>query len=293
MSELPCLRLLPLLLCLLGWAAPAVALTRAEQILFFGQDDRIKVNPRQEPWSMVIKWQTRAHTTCTGALVAPDIIVSAGHCLLTEQGRFDPGTWAYAGYRNGRYAHRRPIAAAWVPPGFIKGLSYRKDGLYIDAAVAHLDISFLRLQRPFPAAVGQFLLAPAERVPYLRLINALGWRATQSGYARDQEETQLAHPNCRLTRFNGNKTLQHRCDTLEGDSGAPIFALVNGRPTLLAIQSSAPPPHERYLADNISVSVPAWAALFQDWRRGLPAAGEPKPDPSRRTAAQGPPKKGP
>lgn len=255
------------LLLLLGHACAAQALTLEEKTLFFGRDDRINVDAKVQPWSMVVKWRTRTDTLCTGALVAPDIVVSAGHCLLTEKGQFDRGTWAYIGYKNGRYLNRRAIASAWVPPGFKKGLTYEKDGVYIDPSVAHLDVSFLRLAKPFPVSAGQFLLAPGERNAYLRLINALGWKATQSGYPGDQDERQLAHPNCRLTRFNPNLTLMHRCDTLEGDSGSPVFALVNGKPTLLAIQSSAPDAKMRHLADNIAVSVPAWMNLFVEWQK--------------------------
>lgn len=244
------------------------ALTREEKILFFGHDNRIAVDARQAPWLSVIKWRTKTDTLCTGALVAPDIVISAAHCLLTERGRQDRGTWAYVGYKNQRYLHRRAIASSWVPPEFKKGLTYKKDGVYIDPAVAHLDVAFLRLGKPFPERIPTFLLAPGERNPYLRLINALSWKATQSGYPGDQDEYQLAHPNCRLTRFNVNQTLMHRCDTLEGDSGSPIFALVNGKPTLLAIQSSAPDANMRHLADNIAVSVPAWLPWFEQWRQG-------------------------
>lgn len=266
-----------MLLVLLLLAAPAQALTRAEKTLFFGMDDRVRVDARSQPWYRVVKWTTRSGTTCTGALVAPDIVVSAGHCLLTRKGRFDAGLWVWGGYRNGRYAHRRAIAEAWVPPGFRQGLRYNKDGVYIDAAVAHLDVSFLRLKQPFPASVGHFRMAPGERTAYLRLINQLGWRATQSGYPADQAQNQLAHVHCRLTRYNPNRTLSHRCDSLEGDSGAPIFATVNGQPMLLAIQSSAPAPAERYVADNTAVAVPAWLGLFEQWRRRANTAGEPKP----------------
>lgn len=261
----------PLLFLCLGWllasSFSAHAITREERTLFFGHDDRIYVDAKVQPWSMVIKWRTRTNTLCSGALVAPDIVVSAGHCLLTEKGLIDQGSWAYVGYKNGRYLNRRAIASAWVPPGFKKGLIYQKNGVYIDSSVAHLDVTFLRLAKPFPLTTGHFLLAPSERNAYLRLINALGWKATQSGYPGDQDARQLAHPNCRLTRLNPNQTLLHRCDTLEGDSGSPIFALVNGKPMLLAIQSSAPDAKMRHLADNIAVSVPAWLNLFLEWQK--------------------------
>jgi protease YdgD len=44
-------------------------------------DRRVVVDPGQPPWDTIAKVQTNIGTRCTGALIAPAIVLTAAHCL--------------------------------------------------------------------------------------------------------------------------------------------------------------------------------------------------------------------
>jgi protease YdgD len=73
----------------------------------------------------------------------------------------------------------------------------------------------------------------------------------------------MAHKNCLATEMHSDGRLGHRCDTLPGDSGSPMLASINGKTTIIAIQSSAPNARDRYRADNMSLSAPAFYTALQ------------------------------
>ena len=52
--------------------------------LFFGHDDRTRVSdPTQPPWDAIGQLETASGNLCTATLIAPNLALTAGHCLLT------------------------------------------------------------------------------------------------------------------------------------------------------------------------------------------------------------------
>lgn len=65
---------------------PDVAKSANDEVstLFFGHDDRVPVNDTtQSPWDAVGQLETASGNLCTATLIAPNLALTAGHCLLT------------------------------------------------------------------------------------------------------------------------------------------------------------------------------------------------------------------
>ncbi len=74
---------------------------------FFGNDDRVLVDPTQYPWSLVgaIKFDDEA--SCTATLIGPDVLVTAAHCINRPSGIYTRGEFVTAaGKAGGPYTAR-------------------------------------------------------------------------------------------------------------------------------------------------------------------------------------------
>ena len=77
------LRTTCLALCLSGAVAQAQDLRPG----VIGTDDRVRITERGPPWDAVGQVNVGGVHFCTGTLVAPDVVVSAAHCVTNENGR--------------------------------------------------------------------------------------------------------------------------------------------------------------------------------------------------------------
>ena len=246
------------LLLATGCATLAQAETAAERLqLFYGKDERVEIKDMSvAPWSAIGKLETQRGILCSATLVAPDQVLTAGHCFFMLSSKKDQGKWFYAGYRNGKYQAKYRILSATVDPHFSKGLRRHGRDVYINPSVASYDIALLKVQY----VAGRRDIAPmpmfsGDRKALAAALSAAGHKVNQAGYASDHRETLSAHLGCTATQLEDNNTVSHRCNTLSGDSGSPLWLDLADGPRLIAVQSSAPDAVDRQDADNTAVTI--------------------------------------
>lgn len=202
---------------------------------------------------------------CTAALVAPDVIVTAAHCLYHPRSgspvpladlRFSPG------YRLGHLAPPRAIVAAVEAEGF----ALREAPGLEDLAA---DVAFLALDRP------------VRGIPPFAVGRAGGGPLAVVSYARDRaDEPSIAAPCTPVVA--APRVIALDCGAEFGASGAPVLAGEGPARRLVAVVSAIgalPQGGAVTLAAEVAPILPEAAPLLAPERlRPRPRALEPAGD---------------
>jgi protease YdgD len=234
---------------------------------FFGRDDRVRVDAQAPPWRFIGHYVNEAGESCTATLIARDVIVTAAHCIHTDDGVRAGGSFEPAA--GGAQAR---VSAYFVSPRF----NYERFNTTDE--IDGLDWALLRLDQPLGDRLG---FAGVRNLAAQGRAQARAADLYQAGYSWDTGETLSANIACHLADTYPNNTFVHECDTTRGDSGSAFLVRNGAGYDVIGVDSkfrSNPDGPFIYVAVGAAAFQPA-IADFVAGRTGTPvraAGGKPK-----------------
>lgn len=176
-------------------------------------------------WEAVGRIDLSDRGFCTGALIAPDLVLTAAHCLYDSLtgNPYPVDTIRFlAGWRNGRAEAYRGVRRAMAHPDYVFDSEDKMDRVAYDVALMQLDQP-IRLP-----SVRPFDIAPDP---------GAGDTVAVVSYALDRSEAPSIQDMCHvLGRQPGFMVLT--CSVDFGSSGAPIFSVRDGVAQIVSVVSA-------------------------------------------------------
>lgn len=194
----------------------------------WAQDDPLTLLQTGEDargWEGVGRLDIDGKGFCTGALIAPDLVLTAAHCMFDRDTglAIDPSRMQFlAGLRNGRALAYRDIRQALTLPDYVQTGS-------VGAQTSRYDLALLQLNQP---------IRSTEITPFdVISSDAIGADVAVVSYAADRAEAPSLQQLCGVLGQQDG-VIVFSCDVDFGSSGAPVFSMQNGVPRIVSVVSA-------------------------------------------------------
>ncbi|SLN56484.1 Trypsin [Roseovarius litorisediminis] len=174
-------------------------------------------------WEAVGRIEIGDDAYCTGVLIAPDLVLTAAHCVYGPGGSQVSAAEVKfrAGLRDGVAIAEREVSNVAAHQSYNPALGFSAETIRFDAAL-------LKLSQP---------ISSSEAAPFaLRREVNKGQRVSVVSYGRGRDNALSWQRDCGLLG-RGKGLMAFDCNITFGSSGAPVFVREGGRARILSLIS--------------------------------------------------------
>ncbi|MTI11309.1 trypsin-like serine peptidase [Curvivirga aplysinae] len=195
-------------------------------------------NATSYPYSAIgtVNWAGFSNrSSCTGTLIAEDILITAAHCVinpLTDSVVNPQIVHFSAGYQKEKFlAHTTGIE-------IISNNKFKSKGKYVSRDQIRNDWALIKLKDPIGKETGYLGWGVFNTKTLGDTINSRG-KVLVAGYPRDRIHALTVETKCGLKMSADDQVLlRHSCQLVEGDSGGPIAIFYKNYATLIGINAA-------------------------------------------------------